>query len=103
MAEGERYRLSQHGFAAALETALSEPRRRACHARVADLLASRGGDLIRRTHHLLSAGRDLEAIDLLCSLNLRTRLPPLALLETALERAQRLALPPRTLRALRIA
>ena len=103
IAEGERYRVSQHGLTSALSGALSEARRRACHARVAELLGNRGGDVMRRAHHLLAAGRDHEAIELLCSTNLRARLPPLPLLETALDRAERLQLPARTIRALRIA
>ena len=103
LAEGERYRLSQHGFAAALRRALPDARRQECHARMAELLCSSGGDVLRRTHHLLAAGRDREAIELLCSINLRVRLPPLPLLESALARAEQMSLPPRVLRALRIA
>ena len=103
VADGDQYRISQRGFLSALRSAMPEAQLIPCHSRMADFLARSGGDLLRRVHHLLEAERNIEAVDLLCSVNLRARLPPLPLLELALKRAEAHALPARAIRALRSA
>jgi tetratricopeptide (TPR) repeat protein len=89
IAGAERYRFSQRGFATVLLDSMSAARKSALHGRVADLLAKSGGDALERAHHLMSAGREQEAVHLLCSLDLQARQPPLALLEQAAEYAER--------------
>ena len=101
--DAERHYFAQRGIQVVLDEAMPAARRASSHARLAELLASSGGDVVRRGHHLFGAGRDLEAIALLRSINLVERLPPLPLLVTLVERAERLALPPRVLQELRIA
>jgi hypothetical protein len=104
MPRGGGYELSQRGYVTVLREAMPEDRRRAIHARLATRLAERNGDVLRRADHLLRAGdRDLEAIELLCSADLILRLPPLDLLERALEAAQRAGSAPRRLYTLRMA
>jgi hypothetical protein len=66
-------------------------------------LSTRGLDLLRRAHHLLHGGRDREGVELLCSLDLQARPPPLPLTECALEASVRLGLPARTIHQLRSA
>ena len=101
--DGEGYRFTQRGFAAVARAGISEPRRSALHARIADHLGRLGGDVARRADHLLSAGRAQEAIELLSSIDLLAQLPPVALLERAIERAEQLGTPPRVLHQLRVA
>jgi tetratricopeptide (TPR) repeat protein len=103
VADAERYYFAQRGILVVLQEAIPEARRLALHSRLADLLAGTGGDVVRRGHHLLCAQRDMEAIELLRGINLVERLPPLALLTTLVERAERYPLPARTLHELRIA
>jgi tetratricopeptide (TPR) repeat protein len=85
----DRYRFSQRGFATVLLDSMGAPRKAALHGRVADLLAATGGDVLERAHHLMSAGREQEAVHLLCSLDLQARQPRLALLEQAAAYAAR--------------
>jgi hypothetical protein len=101
VADAEYYRFSQRGFLTVIEETMPLARFEIIHSRLADGLAERGGDLVQRAHHLLAAGRDLEAIELLCSIDLSTRPPPVALLETAIEHAERQGLPARTVHHLR--
>jgi tRNA A-37 threonylcarbamoyl transferase component Bud32 len=103
LADAERYRFSQRGFVPVLEEALGEPARTEIHARLAELLSTRGLDLLRRAHHLLHGGRDREGVELLCSFDLQARPPPLPLTECALEASVRLGLPARTIHQLRSA
>jgi tetratricopeptide (TPR) repeat protein len=103
MVDGENYRFVQRGFLPLVQADIPPERRRAIHARIAELLGRSGGDLLRQAHHLLRAGREREAIELLCSINLEERLPPVALLDQAIQQAERLAFPPRTLHQLRVA
>lgn len=98
----ERSLFSQHGYPAVLLATMSESRRAALHARMAELLA--GGDVVQRAGHLMSAGRNREAVQLLCSIDLLARLPALSLMERALGFAEREAsLPARAVHRLRIA
>jgi hypothetical protein len=92
VADADRYRFSQRGFASVLHEITPPERWVALHLRMARLLARTGGDVVTRAHHLLHAGLGLEAVELLCSLDLVARLPPLSLLEQALEQARKHAL-----------
>jgi len=103
IADAERHYFAQRGIQRVLAEVMPAERGAALHSRLADLLADHGGDAIRRGHHLFGAGRDREAIELLRSINLLERLPPLPLLVTLVERAERLGMPPRVLHELRIA
>jgi hypothetical protein len=98
---GEQRRFEQRGFLAVIEQSMPRARLESIHARLADGLAERGGDLTPRVHHLLAAERDLEAIDLLCSNDLSLRPPPIALLEQAIARALKRGMPARTVHVLR--
>ena len=102
-ADAERHYFAQRGIPLLLADAMPAARRATLHSRIADLLSASGGDVVRRGHHLLGAGRDREAIELLRSINLVERLPPLPLLVTLVERAEQLRLPARILQELRIA
>ena len=103
IADADRYRFSQRGFLSVVEQAMPLDRRARVHGRLAELIAQIGGDVLARAHHLLHAEREREAIALLCSTDLLSRLPPLPLLELAVERAERLGLSARELYRLRIA
>jgi len=103
IAGAERYDFATRAFLAVAREAMPDARRRSLHGRIAQCLAEGGGDGLRRAHHLLAAGSDAEAIELLCELDLAALLPPVDLLTTATERAERLDLPARTLHSLRLA
>lgn len=102
-AVGERHRFSQQGLVAVLQEEMPEARRAAIHSRIADLLESYGGDVLRRAHHLLHGAREREGVELLCSLDLPARLPPVALLERAIAQAERHQMPARVIQQLRLA
>ncbi|HKP59873.1 MAG TPA: protein kinase [Polyangiales bacterium] len=97
----ERYRFSQRGFAPVTDSLLDDTRRRWLHARLADLLAATGGDVLRRSHHLIQSDRQREAVELLCTIDLRQRPAPLSLLEPAVAAAERCRFPARTVHELR--
>ncbi|HKP60242.1 MAG TPA: serine/threonine-protein kinase [Polyangiales bacterium] len=101
--DGERCDLSQRSFLSVVQQVMPEERRKQIHGRLADSLTSNGGDVLRRAHHLLAAGRDRRAIELLCSVDLAARMPPVHLLATAIDRAERLALPAATRHRLHMA
>ncbi len=102
-ADGERYCFSQRAYVAVLCDEMPAERGRPIHSRLADWLASKGGGEIGgRAHHLFEAGRELEAIELLRTLEPRTTLP-LPLLERAVEQALRHGLDTRTVLRLRTA
>jgi tetratricopeptide (TPR) repeat protein len=82
---------------------LPEAARAAIHSRIADRLADTGGNVHRRTHHLLGAGREREAVDLLSGTNLARDWPPLSLVETVATHAERLGESARTIHNLRMA
>jgi tetratricopeptide (TPR) repeat protein len=103
VADGEGYRFIQRGFVPVLHAGIPEERRRAIHGRIADLLERAGGDVLRRAHHLLCAGRESQAIELLCTINLLAQQPHASLLEHAIEQAERLDFPLPTLHRLRAA
>jgi len=104
-ADGDRYRLSQRGFVPVLHAALTDERRRSLAGRLADRLVQNQGQANPRklAEHLLDAGRDLEAVELLRTLNLHEVRMPVALLERALCAAERLGLPARVCYDLRSA
>jgi predicted ATPase len=102
-ADGDGYRFSQRGFVAVTLASFPEVVRRGLHSRIADRLYATNGDIVRRADHLLQADRGREAIDLLCSIDLHARLPPVSVLERAIEQAERHAVPLRTRHALRSA
>jgi hypothetical protein len=102
LADAERYRFTQRGFISVLHEAMDEPRTRALHARLADARAVRAEPL-RLAHHLMAAGRDREAVELLCGLDLHELLAPLPLLESVLAASERLGMPARMTHALRTA
>ena len=89
LTDGDNYRFSQHGFAAALLEGMGAERRASLHGRIAHALATRGMDVVLQAHHAIEAGREDDAIRLLCSIDLSERLPPLPLLERALAHAER--------------
>jgi tRNA A-37 threonylcarbamoyl transferase component Bud32 len=98
----ERSVWGQHGYPAMLLQMMPETRKAQIHARMAELLA--GGDVVQRAEHLMLAGRSREAVQLLCSIDLLARMPPLPLMERALEFAEKDAsLPRRALHRLRMA
>jgi uncharacterized protein YidB (DUF937 family) len=104
IAAAEHYCFSQSGFLTVLREAMSAARSASLHSRLASLLAANGGDALRRAYHLLHGEREAEAIELLCSLDLLARLPPVSLLAGAIEAAERDAKQPvRVLHHLRMA
>jgi tRNA A-37 threonylcarbamoyl transferase component Bud32 len=103
IADAERYTFAQRGFLSVLQDSMSAERRTQIHVRIANLSTAKAGGLLRRAHHLLAAGLDAEGIELLCRIDLATESPPVALLETAIARAERLRLPASTLHRLRMA
>jgi tRNA A-37 threonylcarbamoyl transferase component Bud32 len=103
IADAERYTFAQRGFLSVLQDAMSAERRTQIHVRIANLSTAQAGGLLRRAHHLLAAGLDADGIELLCRIDLASEMPPVALLETAIARAERLGLPAATLHRLRMA
>jgi tetratricopeptide (TPR) repeat protein len=101
--DGSGYAIAQRGFLPVVQHAMPAERRQQIHNRLADLLAATGGEILRRAHHLLAAGRDANAIDLLCSIDLIARMPPVELLARAIEHAESLPLPAAALHRLRMA
>jgi hypothetical protein len=84
VASAESYRFSQRGFLATLQATMSAKWRTTLHSRFANLLTTSGSDVLQRAHHLLHGGREANAIQLLCSVDLLAKSPPLLLLEGAL-------------------
>ncbi|HKU40736.1 MAG TPA: hypothetical protein VJR89_21395, partial [Polyangiales bacterium] len=101
--DGDRCDIAQRGFSSVVQQAMPEERRKLIHGRLADSLTTTGGDVLRRAHHLLAAGRDRRAIELLCSVDLAARMPPVQLLATAIDRADELGLPAATRHRLHMA
>jgi tRNA A-37 threonylcarbamoyl transferase component Bud32 len=98
----ERSLFSQQAYPSVLLSLMSEQRKAQIHARMAELLA--GGDVVQRAEHLMSAGRNREAVQLLCSIDLLARLPSLTLMERALGFAELdSSLPARAVHRLRMA
>jgi tetratricopeptide (TPR) repeat protein len=102
-ADADHYCFSQRGFLAVLADALSDDARTAIHARIAERLADTGGNVYRRTHHLLGARREAEAVELLAGTNLFKNWPPLPLVEAVTAHAERLGESARTIHTLRTA
>jgi hypothetical protein len=102
-AEGDRAFFTQRGFIGILEDGISAEQRRALHARIAGLLERSAADVFRCVHHLLRAGQDHHAIELLGRLDLSSQVPPAELLAVALERAAAIDVPARLLHRLRMA
>jgi hypothetical protein len=103
LATGEHYNFSQRGFASLLREGLPPARRRQLQTRLAELAAQSGADVLRQAHHLLHAGREKRAIELLCSIDLAACQPPIALLEHAIAWAEKADQPVRVLHQLRMA
>jgi Protein kinase domain/AAA ATPase domain len=101
ISDRERFRFSQRGFAPVMEPLISDVRRSWLHAKLADLLAATGGDVLRRAHHLMLCDRQRESVELLGTIDLREREAPLALLEPAVAAAERLKFPARMVHELR--
>jgi hypothetical protein len=101
--DGDRFYLTQRAFLPVVEAQIPAAFSVELHARVAALLELEGGDVLRRVHHLIGAGHDELAIDLLCSVDLSAQIPPVPLLEQAIERAEALQLSAATLHRLRMA
>jgi hypothetical protein len=103
-AGAEHYSFTQSGFVSLLRARTSAARKTELHSRFADLLGHHGADLVLRAQHLMAAGRETEAVQLLCSIDLQARLPPLELLEAAVGYAERdPKLPARVTHRLRMA
>jgi hypothetical protein len=103
-AGAEHYAFAQRGFVSLLLSRMSDARKTKLHSRVADLLGQLGSDFAPRAEHLMAAGREAEAVQLLCATDLQSRLPPLALLESAVSFAERdTKLPARVTHRLRMA
>lgn len=85
----ETYDFTQRGFVSMLHDMVAPARRSEVHRRFADLLAESGGDIVQRAYHLLHGRRELEAIRLLCSMDLFVQIPPLGILEEAVAFAER--------------
>jgi hypothetical protein len=101
LAEGDRYRFTQPGYATVLREVTPVPRRQLVCSRAADLLRERGAAPQRVAEHLLYAGREREAIELLTSLELVGLPIELQLIEDALLASERLNMPARIQRRLR--
>jgi hypothetical protein len=95
LADAERYRFNQRGFIAVVNESLEPERRTALHARLAQAPTIRMGDVMRLAHHLVEGGCDRQAVELLVGLDIQAQLPPLPLLERALQASERLAMPAR--------
>lgn len=102
--EDDTPRFSQRGFVPVLLARMQPKRKTAWHRRLADFVSQTGGDAVQRAQQLMAAGLEGEAVRLLCSLDLQTRLPPLPLLERAVECAEAdRTLPARVVHRLRMA
>jgi tetratricopeptide (TPR) repeat protein len=89
VAGSKRYSFARRAYVGVLLDEMPAARAQPVHSRLADWLAVNGGTLVRQIHHLFEGGRELEAIALLRTIGPRTPLPPLALLERAVEYAER--------------
>lgn len=103
VADADRLAFAQRGFLTVLADGLATDTRVEMHTRIARVLATRGGDLLRRAHHLLAAQLEDDAINLLCRVDLTAENPPLPLLRDAIAAAERMELPASTLHRLRMA
>jgi tetratricopeptide (TPR) repeat protein len=65
MRHADSYAIPQSGFVVALHAGLDKNARQRLHAGLAELFAKRGGEEFRRAQHLLHAGRQQAAIDVL--------------------------------------
>jgi hypothetical protein len=100
----EHYSFAQSGFVSLLLSRMSDARKTELHSRIADLLGQLGSDFLPHAAHLMAAGREGEAVQLLCGTDLQARLPPLELLESAVIYAERdPELPARVTHRLRMA
>jgi len=103
IADAERYGFAQRGFVSVLQDRIDADKRAEYHLRIVRLLGTRAANPIRRTHHLLGARLEDDAIAQLCKLDLAAEAPPLSLLRDAIAAAERLQLPASTLHRLRMA
>jgi hypothetical protein len=95
--EGDRYRFQQHELSRYLSSQLDPARSRELHARLAHAVQN-SVDPLLLPHHLLLGGREHEGLECLHLLRDHPRMPSspavLALLELAVQCAERLASPP---------
>lgn len=101
--DGDGYRFSQRGFVPLVRASVADEPRRALHSRLADRLRHDGADVLRLADHLLHANRSREAVELLSGVDLHANPPSVSLLERAIEQAQQLGSPARTVHRLRAA
>jgi hypothetical protein len=101
--EGDRAFFTQRGFIGIVVDGIDAERRKLLHTRIARLLQRNDADVFRCVEHLLHAGCDRNAIDLLAQLDLTSQLAPADLLAVALTRAETIDAPARTLHRLRMA
>ena len=101
IADRERPRFSQRTFLTVVDAQMQSDRRHWLQARVADMLGQLGGDVLRRAAHLLDAGRELEALELIDPSRLQQQTLSLGLLERALGAAITNRLPLRRIHELR--
>ncbi len=101
--DGAAYRFAQRRLVHTVGRSMSDQRRRTIHARLADLLGRRGGDVLRRVDHMLEAGAGREAVELLCTVDLLAAVAPVPLLERTIERAEEIGIAAPRLFSLRVA
>ncbi|MET0386105.1 MAG: serine/threonine-protein kinase [Polyangiales bacterium] len=98
----DHYSLGQQALVPVVRDGLAPERARALHARWADALQPADADALVRARHMALAERYAEAIELLLTLDLRTRHPNIELLERLITEAHKLGLPTRKLRELHL-
>lgn len=99
--ERETYRFAHPGYIGLLTQLLQEGPRRAVHSALAEQLAHGGHDPWRCARHLLAAGRDREAVELLVRVGVPAHAQQLSFLQRVLAAAVEQRAPARFVHALR--
>ena len=99
----DSYQFTQRGYLSVLIQMSPVDQLARIHLRLAERLSGQAEHTLRRAHHLMAAGREVESVELLCSVDLRASAPPVPLLDRALQCAERHRLPARFIQQLRIA
>jgi hypothetical protein len=102
IADGQHYRFCQHGYVPVVRALMTPERRRELHGRMADLLQLEGVGPLLLAHHLLEAGRDDAALDVVKTLDGRLHRPSVELMERAIAHAQARGYPARDIEELRV-
>ncbi|MEY4582413.1 MAG: hypothetical protein RL701_7116, partial [Pseudomonadota bacterium] len=102
IADGPHYRFCQRGYVPVLRALMTPERRRELHGRMADLLQLEGVGPLLLAHHLLEAGRDDAALDVVKTLDARLHLPSVELMERAIAHAQARGYPTLDIEELRV-